>query len=83
MRHLLCLSCSFKQLIRAVTPNQYRQGSIMTLKQRKLLETYEHLTEKQIRYYIDLNKDIAAEASANAAKMQKLLKLRNRYESED
>jgi hypothetical protein len=55
----------------------------MTLKQRKLLETYEHLTEKQIRYYIDLNKDIAAEASANVAKMQKLLKLRNRYESED
>ena len=51
----------------------------MTEKQRKLLETYNHLTELQIKHLIDVNKTIAADASSTVARYTKLLKLRNKH----
>lgn len=58
-------------------------GSEMTAKQQKLLDTYEHLSDTQIRLHISLNEEIASEAQGIVARLKKLQKLRKKYESEN
>ena len=53
----------------------------MTLKQANLLQTYEHLSDDQVKHHINVYSNVAKDAQSQAARMKKLLKLRGKNES--